>query len=197
MQLKKTDRSQCSTLGIWNQFCAAIQSPTVLKEVAALTWRVCSFWNGLRFFWCSKDIGCHPVWPAWRRNFFHIPKEITRTSSRGLQHPTLQNERSKREKFVWNLQHPTYLMSPPHSHLYVMNNYSDLTLLQVILLCPWSIYFSRAVLIKYSQVQHKYCQPPLSVNLIIMLPTITWNGHNSATRTNGHAICGVPEATGD
>lgn len=69
--------------------------------------------------------------------------------------------REETKKFVWNLQHLIYLMSPPHSPLYVMNNYSDLNLLQVILLCPWSIYFSRAVLIKYSQVQHKYCQPPI------------------------------------
>lgn len=183
MQHKNTDRSQCSTSGIWNQFCAAIQNPIVLKEVAALTWRVCSFWNVLRFFWCSKDIGCHPVWPAWRRNFFCTPKEITRTSSWGLQYPTLQNER--RDKKVCLKFTAFNIFDVPSSFSFVCYNYSDLNLLQVIPLCPWSIYFSRAVLIKYSQVQHKYCQP---LNLIIMLSTITRNSHKSATRTNGYAM---------
>lgn len=136
---------------MWNHFCCAIQSPNMLQEETALTWRVCSFGKILWFFWCSKDIGCHPMWPAGRRNFFCTPEEITRPSSRRLQYPTTQNKRSKRWKRVQNVQRSTYLMPPSHFPFYVMIDYADLNLLQVDLLSLWSIYFWEDALIKYSQ----------------------------------------------
>lgn len=167
--------------------------------MVALTWRVCSFWNVLRFFWCSKDTGCHPVGPAWRGNFFCIPKEITRTSSRGLQHPTIAERENKRQKFVWNFQHSTYLMSLPHSPFYVINNYSDVNSLQVILLCLWGIYLARAVSTKCSQVQHKHCQPASQWTRSLWCPPLLWTviTVSPEKKPKTVAVCDVPKVTGN
>lgn len=88
--------------------------PSHAVGVAALTWRVCSFWKILWFFWCSKNIGCHSVRLAGRRNFFCTSKEITRPSSRGLQYPAAQEKGNKRWMSVWE---PIWC-PPPHSPLY-------------------------------------------------------------------------------
>lgn len=161
----------------------------MLQEETALTWRVCSFWKILGFFWCSKDIGCHPVWPAGRRNFFCTPEEITGPSSRRLQYPTSQNERSKRWKClkcttfnIFNAPFAFPLVCYDWLFWFELTSGKSVKSVKHLLLrrCPNKIF-------------PKYYQPPSQSTWL--LSAITWNGHSSATRTNVYAICGLPDTT--